>query len=66
MNATNILNLYKTWYKDVDMTIEPWYDLYSLTVNDKRTGCTYHILAMDEMFRVFRAIGETRKVCGVL
>ena len=63
MNATNILSLYATWYKDIDITID------SLTseveVFDKRTKSIYYIHNVGMIARTFRDLGNTRIACGL-
>ena len=65
-NATNLLNLYKTWYKDIDIEIVKWWGDSVIRVTDNRTGCQFHILSVDQITRSFKDLGNMRKACGVL
>ena len=64
MNATNIINLYKTWYKDIDIVVSK--NLDSLVVKDFKTGSTYYINSIDMITRTFSDLGNMRKACNVL
>ena len=64
MNATNIINLYKTWYKDIDIVVSK--NFRGLVVKDFRTGSTYYINSVDMITRIFCDLGNMRKACDVL
>lgn len=62
MNATNIINLYCTWYKGLEITVEDEFitGMPLLKICDTKTGCTYRIFDCDMIMRTFKTIGVTR------